>query len=139
MVCVLWNQPQRAKGRAAIGFAACEDTSTILREGNRISPKRHGLEPNDGALHKAFPMPTGEVETFNTVRLTTTISDHNLPSGKEGKNSSSGTEATYGMVGSIQNFSNKGTAKALMLMGDARRSCFQWHRGADSRITARSQ
>ena len=73
---------------------------------------RHGPEV---ALYRVFPMQMGEVETFfNTLRLTTNISDNNS-SGSEG-------EATYGTAPGIS--STKSNVKALTSMDGSWRSAF---------------
>ena len=71
------------------------------------------------ALYRACPMPKVEVETLvNTLRLTKKVSDNHLPSEEEERASSSGAEATCGMM-SMRNFSNEDNVKALISLGAA--------------------
>ena len=108
---------QRVDKEAAVGFAAAVGTTGW--KGCRVLSLRHGPEAKDLALYRASPMPKGEVETLvNTRRLTKKLSDNNLPSEEEERASSSGAEATYGMM-SMKNFSNEDNVKALMSMGEA--------------------
>ena len=73
------------------------------REGSRILSLRHGLEPNEVALYRAFPMPKGEVETFfATMRLATNISDNNLSLGEE-ENSRGSFLVTCSLLSLLQN------------------------------------
>ena len=72
-----------------------------------------------------FRCHTGEVETFfDTMRLTTNISDNNLHLGEEEKSSHSGAEATNGMIESIRNLISEDNVQALTSMEDAWTSAF---------------
>ena len=87
--------------------------------------------------NSACPMTTGEVETFfNTMRLTTHISDVKFLLGKE-KKSSSGAEATYGVIESIRNFIKEDICEGTDVDGRCLEECFQRHGG--TRASSRGQ
>ena len=82
------------------------------REGSRFLSLRHGLKSNDVALFKAFPLPAG------AVRITTNISESDLPIKDENRAIGIRTEAMCGMIEGIWNFMTKDNVKALMSMGE---------------------
>ena len=94
-MCALEISTEVEKQRQQLVFAAGPGN---WREDSRMLPLRHGLEPNDAALHSAFPVPTGELATF--LQHTKAQHKHQLsqPAFRGKKNSSSGADATCGMI-----------------------------------------
>ena len=110
--------------KPATGFAA--DVSMYKRrEGSRMLSLIHGSRQNDVALYGAYPIPTGEVETFfTTMRLATNLSVGDRPVGEGGSGGEHGAQASSDMIGSLGHVIIKDNVKALMSMGDAWRKAF---------------
>ena len=71
----------------------------------RQGPSQHGSAPNDGALDRAIPVPTGDVDTLFTMRDTNHI-DGNRPFTEDEGGKGQSTEVTCEMIECLRNFIN---------------------------------